>query len=37
MSDNASKEEFKQILKQHKDDILRIVREENERKMRLAY
>lgn len=38
--DNASpsaKEDFAQMLKKHKDDILRIVRAEEQRKMRLAY
>jgi TP901 family phage tail tape measure protein len=32
-----AKDEFAQMLKQHKDDILRIFKQENERQMRLAY
>ena len=38
--DNASpsaKEDFAQMLKKHKEDILRIVQAENQRQMRLAY
>ncbi|MCQ2383187.1 MAG: hypothetical protein MJ060_05200, partial [Clostridia bacterium] len=35
---NASlKDEFTQLLKKHKEEILKLVRQENERKLRLAY
>ncbi len=34
---NATKEDFKQMLKQHKDELLRLIKAENERKVRLAY
>lgn len=34
---NQAKNEFSQILKQHKDEILRIFKQENERQLRLAY
>ena len=34
---NGSKDDFLAMLKKHKDDILTMVRKENERKMRLAY
>ena len=37
ISGNESKEEFKQLLKQHKDEILRLVRYEEERKQRVKY
>ena len=34
---NQAKNEFSQMLKQHKDEILRIFKQENERQLRLAY
>lgn len=34
---NQAKHEFSQMLKQHKDEILRIFKQENERQLRLAY
>ena len=34
---NQAKNEFSQMLKQHKDEILRILKQENERQLRLAY
>jgi len=34
---NASKDDFAKMLKQHKDEIVRIIRLETERQMRLAY
>ena len=34
---NTSKDEFAQLLKQHKDEILKIFRAENERRLRVAY
>lgn len=34
---NHAKNEFSQMLKQHKDEILRIFKQENERQLRLAY
>ena len=33
----GSKEDFKQLLKQHKDELLKLLKAENERKVRLAY
>ena len=37
ISGNESKEEFKLLLKQHKDEILRLVKKEEERKERVRY
>lgn len=37
LSGTASKEDFAQMLKQHKDEILRIFKQENERRLRMAY
>ena len=37
LSGNASKEDFAQMLKQHKDEIVRIFKQENERRLRMAY
>ena len=37
MSGNASKEDFAQLLRQHKEELLNIFRQENERRLRMAY
>ena len=36
-ADKGAKDDFLALLKKHKDEVLTIVRKENERKMRLAY
>ena len=37
LSGNQTKEDFAQLLNQHKDEILRIFKQENERRLRMAY
>lgn len=37
ISGTESKEEFVKLLKRHKDEIVNIIKRENERQMRLAY
>ena len=34
---NTTKDEFKEMLKKHKDEILKIFRDEQDRKLRTAY
>jgi hypothetical protein len=37
MPNGSNKEEFSKLLKQHKDEVLNLIRKEYERKERLAY
>lgn len=34
---NSTKDEFKEMLKKHKDEILRMFKQEQERQLRVAY
>ena len=36
-SGNSTKDDFSKMLKEHKDEIVRIIQRETERQMRLAY